>query len=229
MCPLRQRNRLLLASGYAPAYSEQSLASPPMQMVRHAISLILAKQEPYPAVVLDRFWHLVEANQAYRRMLEKLLAGRRPAMTEGEGGRINLMLAVFDPDGLWPVIENARQVGRYLLRRVWQELQVQAHDQTAREIFQRISAWHPEMVGPGGVLLVEDDPAEGSPPPVLPVVLHAGRFRASLFSTLTTLGIPQDITLQELRIECFCPADDATKAVFEALAGNPLAKTLSGS
>ncbi|MEK7319651.1 MAG: helix-turn-helix transcriptional regulator [Pseudomonadota bacterium] len=224
--PLRQRNRLLLASGYAPAYSEHALASPPMQMVRHAIALILAKQEPYPAVVLDRFWHLVDANQAYRRMLDKLLQGRKPAMLDEGGGRLNLMLAVFDPKGLWPVIENARQVGRYLLRRVWQELQVQAQDQTAREILRRIAEWHPDMVGAGGVLLVEDDPAEGTPPPVLPVALHAGRFRASLFSTLTTLGIPQDVTLQELRIECFYPADDATKAVFEALAevpANPLA------
>lgn len=224
--PLRQRNRLLLASGYAPAYSEHALASPPMQMVRHAIALILAKQEPYPAVVLDRFWHLVDANQAYRRMLDKLLQGRKPATLDEAGGRLNLMLAVFDPNGLWPVIENARQVGRYLLRRVWQELQVQAQDQTAREILRRIAEWHPDMVGPGGVLLVEDDPAEGTPPPVLPVALHAGRFRASLFSTLTTLGIPQDVTLQELRIECFYPADDATKAVFEALAevpANPLA------
>jgi len=216
--PLRQRNRLLLASGYAPAYSEHALASPPMQMVRQAISLILAKQEPYPAVVLDRFWHLVDANQAYRRMLDKLLAGRRPATLDEDGGRINLMLAVFDPNGLWPVIENARQVGRYLLRRVWQELQVQAHDQIAREILQRISVWHPDMVGPGGVLLVEDDPAEGTPPPVLPVALRAGNFRASLFSTLTTLGIPQDVTLQELRIECFYPADESTRAQFEALA-----------
>lgn len=219
--PLRQRNRLLLASGYAPAYSENTLAAPAMQMVRHAISLILAKQEPYPAVVLDRFWHLIEANDAYCLMLDALMGSRRPATLEGEGGRINLMLAVFDPNGLWPLIENARQVGRYLLRRVWQELQVHAHDQTAREIFSRIAAWHPDMVGPGGVLLVEDDPAEGSPPPVLPVVVHAGRFRASLFSTLTTLGNPQDVTLQELRIECFYPADDATKHLFEAMAAAP--------
>nr|WP_315598748.1 helix-turn-helix transcriptional regulator [uncultured Cupriavidus sp.] len=219
--PLRQRNRLLLASGYAPAYSENTLAAPSMQMVRHAIALILAKQEPYPAVVLDRFWHLVDANQAYRRMLDKLLGGRQPATLDAGNGRINLMLAVFDPNGLWPMIENARQVGRYLLRRVWQELQVQAHDQTAREIFQRIAAWHPDMVDPGGVLLGEDDPSEGAPSPVLPVALHAGGFRASLFSTLTTLGIPQDITLQELRIECFFPADDATKALFEALAAQP--------
>lgn len=219
--PLRQRNRLLLAGGFAPAYSEHALASPPMQMVRQAIALILAKQEPYPAVVLDRFWNLVDANTAYRRMLDKLLAGRRPASLDTNGQRINLMLSVFDPNGLWPVIENARQVGRYLLRRVWQELQVQAHDQTAREIFRRIAEWHPDMVGPGGVLLGEDDPADGSPPPVLPVALHAGRFRASLFSTLTTLGIPQDVTSQELRIECFYPADEATRSIFEAMAETP--------
>lgn len=220
--PLRQRNWLLLAGGFAPAYSENALAAPAMQMVRQAISLILTKQEPYPAVVLDRFWHLIDANDAYRRMLSQLLGNRTPATLDGEGGRINLMLAVFDPNGLWPVLENARQVGRYLLRRVWQELQVQAHDQTAREIFRRIAEWHPDLVDTGGVLLVEDDPAEGPLPPVLPVIVHAGRFRASLFSTLTTLGNPQDITLQELRIECFYPADDATKALFEALAATPV-------
>lgn len=216
--PLRQRNRLLLASGFAPAYSEHALASPPLQMVQQAIALILAKQEPFPAVVLDRFWNLVDANNAYRRMLDLLLDGRSPASLGEPGSRINLMLTVFDPRGLWSMIENARQVGRYLLRRVWQELQVQAHDQTAREIFRRIAHWHPDMVGPGGVLLGDDDLSDGPPPPVLPVALHAGEFRVSLFSTLTTLGIPQDVTLQELRIECFYPADDATRETFEALA-----------
>jgi transcriptional regulator with XRE-family HTH domain len=213
--PLRQRNRLLLAGGFAPAYSEHALASPPLQMVQQAIALILAKQEPYPAVVLDRFWNLVDANAAYRGMLGTLLGDRAPASLAEDPHRINLMLTVFDPAGLWPVIDNARQVGRYLLRRVWQELQVQAHDQTARELFARIADWHPDMVGPGGVLLPEDDGADGPPPPLLPVVLHAGGFRASLFSTLTTLGIPQDVTLQELRIECFFPADDATRVLFE--------------
>lgn len=220
--PLRQRNRLLLASGFAPAYSEHALASPPLHMVRQAIALILSKQEPYPAVVLDRFWNLVDANAAYRRMVAALMAdGRRPASLDADGRRINLMLTVFDPDGLWSAIGNARQVGRYLLRRVWQELQVQAHDETAREIFRRIAAWHPEMVGPDGELRADDDADEGTPPPVLPVSLHAGRFRASLFSTLTTLGIPQDVTLQELRIECFFPADEATRELFESMAAMP--------
>ncbi|AOZ09230.1 helix-turn-helix domain-containing protein [Cupriavidus malaysiensis] len=216
--PLRQRNRLLLAGGYAPAYSEQGLAAPPASMVQQAIALILAKQEPYPAVVLDRFWNLVDANQAYRRMLGLLLRGRAPAALEQGSGRVNLMLTVFDPAGLWPSIENARQVGRYLLRRVWQELQVQAHDRTAREIFQRIAVWHPDMVGPGGVPLFDDEAGEGVPPPVLPVVVAGPGIHASLFSTLTTLGIPQDVSLQELRIECFFPADRASAAAFEALA-----------
>ncbi|WER48265.1 helix-turn-helix transcriptional regulator [Cupriavidus sp. WKF15] len=216
--PLRQRNRMLLAGGFAPGYSEHTLVSPPLQMVQQAISLILAKQEPFPAVVLDRFWNLVDANPAYRRMLDVLLAGRAPAALDDGGGRVNLMLTVFDPHGLWPVIENARQVGRYLLRRVWQELQVQANDQAAREIFARIAVWHPDMVGPGGALLPDDEAADGPPPPVLPVTLRAGAFRASLFSTITTLGIPQDVTLQEMRIECFFPADEATRAVFETLA-----------
>jgi transcriptional regulator with XRE-family HTH domain len=216
--PLRQRNRMLLAGGFAPGYSEHTLVSPPLQMVQQAISLILAKQEPFPAVVLDRFWNLVDANRAYRRMLDVLLAGRAPATLEDGGGRVNLMLTVFDPHGMWPVIENARQVGRYLLRRVWQELQVQANDQAAREIFARIADWHPDMVGPGGALLPDDEAADGPPPPVLPVTVRAGAFRASLFSTITTLGIPQDVTLQEMRIECFFPADDATREVFETLA-----------
>lgn len=216
--PLRQRNRMLLAGGFAPGYSEHTLVSPPLQMVQQAISLILAKQEPFPAVVLDRFWNLVDANRAYRRMLDVLLAGRAPAALKDGVGRVNLMLTVFDPHGLWPMIENARQVGRYLLHRVWQELQVQANDQAAREIFARIAVWHPDMVGPGGALLPDDEAADGPPPPVLPVTLRAGTFRASLFSTITTLGIPQDVTLQEMRIECFFPADDATREVFETLA-----------
>ncbi|MGN5476237.1 helix-turn-helix domain-containing protein [Cupriavidus basilensis] len=220
--PLRQRNRMLLAGGFAPGYSEHALVSPPLQMVQQAISLILAKQEPFPAVALDRFWNLVDANPAYHRMLETLLAGRAPATLGDDGGRINLMLTVFDPHGLWPVIENARQVGRYLLRRVWQELQVQANDPDAREIFARIADWHPDMVGRGGALLPDDEAPDGPPPPVLPVTLRAGEFRASLFSTITTLGIPQDVTLQELRIECFFPADEATREVFEALAQDQL-------
>ncbi|MBY4947590.1 helix-turn-helix transcriptional regulator [Cupriavidus respiraculi] len=219
--PLRQRNRLLLAAGFAPAYSEHGLGEPPLEMVRHAISLILAKQEPYPAVVLDRFWNMIEGNDAYRRMLDVLLDGHPPAMLHmpGAGERINLMLSVFDPEGLWSRIVNARQVGRYLLRRVWQELQAQAHDQTARQIFARIAQWHPDMLGPAGTPRMDDEAAEGPLPPVLPVALDAPGFRASLFSTLTTLGNAHDVTLQELRIECFFPADDASREAMEALAG----------
>src|SRR5438445_13568158 len=127
------------------------------------------------------------------------------------------MLTVFNPDGLWPVIDNARQVGRYLLRRVWQELQTQAQDQTAREIFNRIADWHPDMVGPAGVPLFDDDAAERTPPPMLPVALAADGFRATLFSTLTTLGIAQDVTLKEIRIEFFFSAAAASRYALEVM------------
>lgn len=216
--PLRQRNRLLLAAGFAPAYSEHGLGEPPLEMVRQAIALILAKQEPYPAVVLDRFWNVIDSNEAYRRMLDVLLDGHPGAVLPESGQRINLMLSVFDPQGLWSHIVNARQVGRYLLRRVWQELQAQAHDRTARQIFARIAEWHPDMLGPSGTPLMDDEATEGPLPPVLPVALDAPGFRASLFSTLTTLGNAHDVTLQELRIECFFPADDASREALEALA-----------
>lgn len=244
--PLRQRNRLLLAAGFAPVYTEHGLDEPPLQVVQQAVRLILDKQEPYPAVVLDRFWNLLDANQAYWRMLAALLGAEHPvaAMDRAEDGsgsaqpfsgalaapsrpRLNLMLAVFDPQGLWPALENAPQVGHYLLRRVWQELQGQAHERAAREIFARIAQWHPDMVREGVPLAdgFADGVADGAPdttlPPVLPVVVRRGDFRVAMFSTLTTLGNPHDITLQELRIECFFPADDDSRRTFEQLAGIP--------
>lgn len=97
--PLRQRNRLLLAGGFAPAYSEHGLGAPALQMVQQAVALILSKQEPYPAVVLDRFWNLLDANRAYRDMLRVLLGGRAPSTLEPGDARVNLMLTVFDPRG----------------------------------------------------------------------------------------------------------------------------------
>lgn len=216
--PLRQRNRLLLAGGFAPAYSEHKLAAPPLHMVQQAVALILAKQEPYPAVVLDRFWNMLDSNGAHRRLMGRLLEGRTVATLPGNP-QANLMLTVFDPGGLWPAIRNSRQVGRYLLRRVWQELQGQAHDTTAREIFERIAEWHPDMIAPGGTPLA-DESDDLSLAPVLPVEVAGNGFRAAMFSTLTTLGIPQDVTLQEMRIECFFPADEASRIALESLGGN---------
>ncbi|MGT2491874.1 MmyB family transcriptional regulator [Cupriavidus basilensis] len=109
-------------------------------------------------------------------------------------------------------------MGRYLLRRVWQELQTQAQDQTAREIFNRIAGWHPDMRRPGRRPAVRRrSRGTHATADVAGGALAAEGFRASLFSTLTTLGIPQDVTLQEMRIECFSPADDASRAALEAL------------
>lgn len=232
--PLRQRNRMLLAGGFAPAYTEHALAAPPLQRVRQAIALILAKQEPYPAVVLDRYWHVVDANLAYRCLLGRLHGLEGPlALPQGDA-RINLMLAVFDPQGLWPALENAQQVGRYLLRRFWQEMQQQAPDESAQDLLGQVAAWHPQLFGPDGTPGEgrgegPDGDGEGGEggegkgerealAPVLPVTLRVGTRRVAMFSTLTTLGSPRDITLQEVHIESFFPADDATREIFEQMA-----------
>lgn len=242
--PLRQRNRMLLAGGFAPAYTEHALAAPPLQRVRQAIALILAKQEPYPAVVLDRYWHVVDANLAYRCLLGRLHGLEGPlALPQGDA-RINLMLAVFDPQGLWPALENAQQVGRYLLRRFWQEMQQQAPDESAQDLLAQVAAWHPQLFGPDGTPGEGPGEGRGEGPdgdgeggeggegegerealaPVLPVTLRVGTRRVAMFSTLTTLGSPRDITLQEVHIESFFPADDATREIFEQMAREQMAR-----
>ncbi|OCS51324.1 transcriptional regulator [Ralstonia pickettii] len=146
--PLRHRNQMLLAAGFAPAYSERGLAtpadeaSPMMQAVRHAVKLILDKQAPYPAIVLDRFWHVLDANAAHRRLMRWAIGDDR---SEGAPGAVNMMKLVFDPTALWPAIANPDVVGRYLARRVRQELALQAIDPATQRLLHDIRAMQPAL------------------------------------------------------------------------------------
>lgn len=156
--PLRHRNQMLLAAGFAPAYSERGLAtpadeaSPMMQAVRHAVKLILDKQAPYPAIVLDRFWHVLDANAAHRRLMRWAIGDDR---SEGAPGAVNMMKLVFDPTALWPAIANPDVVGRYLARRVRQELALQAIDPATQRLLHDIRAMQPALF----------DAADAPPPP----------------------------------------------------------------
>ncbi|CAJ0777482.1 helix-turn-helix domain-containing protein [Ralstonia chuxiongensis] len=219
--PLRHRNQMLLAAGFAPAYSEQGLAtpadeaSPMMQAVRHAVKLILDKQAPYPAIVLDRFWHVLDANAAHRRLMRWAIGDDR---SEGAPGAVNMMKLVFDPTALWPAIANRNVVGQYLARRVRQELALQAIDPATQRLLHDIRAMQPALFD------AADAPATpapthdaGDPPPFLPISLQRDGVTISLFSTLTTLGTPRDAGLQEMRIECFYPADEASRRALERI------------
>jgi transcriptional regulator with XRE-family HTH domain len=219
--PLRHRNQMLLAAGFAPAYPEQGLvapadeASPMMQAVRHAVKLILDKQAPYPAIVLDRFWHLLDANAAHRRLMRWAIGDDR---SEGAPGAVNMMKLVFDPTALWPAIVNREAVGRYLARRVRQELALHAIDPATQRLLNDIRALQPALFEAADAPVPTAPAADaGDPPPFLPVTLQRDGLTISLFTTLTTLGTPRDAGLQEMRIECFYPADEASRRALERM------------
>lgn len=222
--PLRHRNQMLLAAGFAPAYPEQGLTtpadetSPTMLAVRQAVKLILDKQAPYPAIVLDRFWHILDANAAHRRLMRWAIGDDR---SEGAQGAVNMMKLVFDPTGLWPAIANREAVGRYLARRVRQELALHAIDPATQRLLADIRALQPALFdvadapAPSATSAPTQDAAD--PPPFLPVTLQRDGVTISLFTTLTTLGTPRDAGLQEMRIECFYPADEVSRRALERI------------
>jgi transcriptional regulator with XRE-family HTH domain len=203
--PLRERNALLLAAGYAPVYRETDLGAPEMVDARLAVEFILAKQEPYPAIVVDRHWNLLLANAATHRFLALFLPGP-PA------GPVNVMRLMFDPRGVRPFVENWEEVARHLVERLHREAAGPA-DEATRTLLE-------ELLGYPGVPSDWRTPQlDRVPAPLLSIVYRKGDLRLGVFSTITTFGTPQDVTLQELRIECFFPADEATRLLMSAGGG----------
>jgi len=211
--PLRERNELLQAAGFAPAYRETGLDDPAMAEMREAVRLILRQHEPCPALALDRHWNLVMANGPYARFLRRLLGGAVPEVPPYEvlaEPRLNTMLPLFDPAGVRAHIGNWEEVARTLLRRLRREAALEGDRRTA-EILERLTAF------PGVKELLREPDGLGPQALVIPVELRFGGAHLRFFSTITTLGAPQDITLAELRIEAMHPADAETDAALRAM------------
>jgi transcriptional regulator with XRE-family HTH domain len=204
--PLRQQNALLLAAGYAPAWRERTLSEPGLAMVSRALDFMLAQQEPYPAFVVDRRWNLLRANAGAVRLTEFLL-GPAPGNAEPP----NLAIALMSTEGLRPFIVNWPEVALYFLRGVQADAQADAIQETA-ELLERLRGL------PDVASLSEGWPLDDGQPPVLPIHFRRDDTSLRLFTTIATLGTPRDVTAQEMRIECFFPADDATEAVFRGWA-----------
>jgi transcriptional regulator with XRE-family HTH domain len=211
--PLRQQNAIFLAAGYAPPWRERDLSAPELARVSSALDFMLAQQEPYPAFVVDRRWTLLRANAGAGRLVE-FLTGPPPATPPAEP--VNLAVALVSPDGLRPFIENWEEVVVYFLRGVQEDAAADGTAETAA-LLQRLLAL------PGAPALSHVPPPDESPAPVLPIRFRRGDTSLRLFTTLATLGTPRDVTLQEIRIECFFPLDDATAQTFRAwaAAGRP--------
>jgi transcriptional regulator with XRE-family HTH domain len=194
--PLRDRNHLLLAAGYAPRFAENDLDAPELGPVRDALDLVLRGHEPYPALVVDRHWGLVAAN----RPVGALVAGAAAHLLEPP---VNVLRLSLHPEGLAPRIVNLRQWRAHLLERL------------AREAFASgdpaLAALHEELRSYGET---------GSGPDVepsatdiaVPLRLRHGDGELSFISTKSTFGTALDVTVAELSIESFFPADDATAA-----------------
>jgi len=199
--PLRERNHLLTAAGYAPLYREHALADPAMQAPRQAVELVLKAHEPYPALAVDRHWTMV----AHNRMVPLLLADLAPEMLVPP---LNVLRLSLHPQGLAPRIVNLGQWRAHLLHRLGQ--QIKTSDDTV------LAALAQELRGypaPGGD--IEPVPIDGGV--YIPLQLHSPLGVLSFISTVTVFGTPADITLSELALETFFPADAATMRALREL------------
>ena len=205
--PLRQQNALFLAAGYAPAWRESELAAPELARVDSALGYMLAQQEPYPAFVLDRRWTILRAN-AGAAQLGEFLTGPSPAAPATSAEPANLAVALMSPDGLRPFIANWEEVALYFLRGVQADALADGTPEAAALLMRLLAV-------PGAPALSRVLPPDERQAPVLAIHFRRGETSLRLFTTLATLGTPHDVTLQEIRIECFFPVDDATARAFQ--------------
>jgi transcriptional regulator with XRE-family HTH domain len=198
--PLRERNRLLLAAGYAPAFSEHALDERDMTPIREAIERLLRAHEPYPALVVDRHWNLVAANRGVdfvvRGVADELLAP--PA---------NAYRIALHPGGLAPRIGNLGEWSAHMLTRLRRELDV-APDPELSALYEEVAAYP-------GVQTSFDQRLEAEAI-MLMHTLELEDAKLTLFSTVTTFGTARDVTLAELSIESFYPADAESAAALAA-------------
>jgi transcriptional regulator with XRE-family HTH domain len=195
--PVRARNTLLVAAGHAPAYSETPLNAPEMRDVRAAIDTILAGHEPYPALVMDDGWNLVASNTG----MTALLDGIDPELLKPP---INVMRLALHPRGAAPRIVNLAQWREHLLARLYRQISASGNAQ--------LQALYDEVVAYGSPVDLPEQPSAADL--VIPMRIRAGEAELSFFSTIATFGTPMDVTLTELAIETFFPADDATRRAF---------------
>jgi transcriptional regulator with XRE-family HTH domain len=207
--PLRERNALLLAAGYAPVYRETPLEADELGPVRAALDKILAGHDPYPAVVVDRRWNVVAANAA---ALGAFTGGVAPELLQPP---MNALRVSLHPEGLAPRIANFAEYSAHLIGRLQRELAVSADPDVA--------ALLDELRGyPGVVEETRGGDTDAASLLFVPLVLRpAGGDgpELSFFSTIATFGTALDITVAELAIESFFPADEATAAVLRGAAG----------
>ncbi len=207
--PLRARNEILLAAGYAPLYPERRLDLAEMRSARETLDRILTHHEPYPAFVTDRAWNILMQNAAAGRLLAHCVDEAARARLS-RAGEMNFMRLMFAPDGMRPHILNWPETRAILMTRLRRE--AAANPGSPSERLRR------ELDEAGGSSKTETAMREEPLEPALPLELRIGDVRLRLLNTFTTFGPPQDVTLQELRIDMSFPADEPSDRFLTAAA-----------
>lgn len=206
--PLREHNAFLLAAGFAPVWRETALSAPELSQVREAMDHMLAQQEPFPAVAVDRHWNLLKTNRGMARLVEFLL-GPQPS-----DGQVNLADALVAPDVLRPFLTNWDEMVRHFVASVEADAAADGDPRTLA-LLERLRSYR----GVRTALRTVSSHAAGGP--VLPMRFSKDGVSLQLFTSIATLGTPQDVTAQELRIECFFPMEEKTARIMRSWATTP--------
>ena len=199
--PFRDRNVLLLAAGYAPMYPDAGWDDAEMRRVTEALKRLLRQHEPFPAVVMDRYWNVVLTNAAAPRFFGSFVdLAARPTPR-------NLLHLMFDPEGMRPFIVNWDDVARSLIQRVYREAVGRVVDEKCQELMNSLlaypgakSQWRAELGADGTSDL-----------PVIPITFVKDGQKLGYFSMLTTVAAPHTVATQELRLESMFPVDEETE------------------
>src|SRR5688572_2931421 len=197
--PLRERNRLLNAAGFAPVFPEHALDDPALDAARRAIERVLQAHEPYPAIAIDRQWNLVSANRA----APPLMATAAPALLQPP---INVLRLSLHPDGIAPRIANLAQWRTHLLQRLQRECDLTG-DAKTRGLLEELRGYpYPTATAasPPSAIAHADERI------FVPLQLITDAGIMSFISTTTVFGTPVDVTVSEIALECFFPADEKT-------------------
>lgn len=205
--PLRERNQLLVAAGYAPMYRQRGLDDPTMAAARKAIDLLLKAHEPWPALAIDRHWNLV----AHNAVVPHLLQGLPPELLAPP---VNVLRLSLHPQGLAPRIANLGPWRVHVLERLRQQVEATG-DTTLQALRDELAAMD---VPPGTEPVSHDVLGEALGGMVVPLQMHSPAGLLSFISTTTVFGTPVDVTLQEFALETLLPADAQTAAAMQALA-----------
>lgn len=201
--PLRERNAIYLAAGYAPVYSEAPWNAKEMQSITRALDRMLRQHDPYPALVMDRYWNVLTTNESSPRFFGSFID-----MTARKQPR-NMLHLIFDPDGMRPFVVDWETVARTLIQRIYRETIGRVLDEQTHALLDELFAY------PGVDASWRLHGSIGSAPnlPMIPMGFKKDGKVLNYFSMITTVGAPQSIAAQELRIESMFPADEETEAL----------------